>query len=55
MVHFALNECTIVDNHGKNVLYGKRNSNNCYVVVNDNNMKCNSVTINDVDLWHQWL
>lgn len=51
---FNKEECSVLDDQGKEILRGKRSSNNCYLL--NLNHQCSTITVDTVtDLWHQRL
>jgi hypothetical protein len=58
VVQFSKKECNIFDNCGKWQMGGERTIDNCYglpSLSSDSQIICNKATIDDSELWHQWL
>jgi hypothetical protein len=58
VVQFSEKECNIFDNNEKWLMEGERTSDNCYglpSLSSNSQIICNKATIDDNELWHQWL
>ena len=53
MVLFSKGKCLIMDESGKKLISGVRTLNNCYGLVPDVDIVCNSIRLPNKDLWHQ--
>ena len=53
MVLFSKGKCLIMDESGKKLISGVRTLNNCYGLVPDADIVCNSFRLPNKDLWHQ--
>ena len=53
MVLFSKGKCLIMDESGKKLISGVRTLNNCYGLVPDGDIVCNSIRLPNKDLWHQ--
>ena len=53
MVLFSKGKCFLLNESGKNVISGVHNLDNCYGLVPDANIVCNSIRFPSEDLWHQ--
>lgn len=53
MVLFSKGKCLVLDGLGKQIIGGVRTLDNCYGLVLDVEIACNSVSIPNEDLWHQ--
>ena len=55
MVLFSKGKCLVVNESGKKLISGVRTLDNCYGLVSDANIVCNSIHLPNKDLWHQWM
>ena len=53
MVIFSKGKCLVMDKFGKKLISGVRTLDNCYGLVPDVDIVCNSVRLPNEDLWHQ--
>ena len=53
MVLFSKGKCLVMDEFGKKLISGVRILDNCYGLVPDANIVCNSIRFPNEDLWHQ--
>ena len=53
MVLFSKGKCLVMDEFGKKLISGVRTLYNCYGLVPDANIVCNSIYLPNEDLWHQ--
>ena len=53
MVLFSKGKCLVMDEFGKKLISGVRILDNCYGLVLDANIVCNSIRLPNEDLWHQ--
>ena len=53
MVLFSKGKCLVMDEFGKNLISGVRTLENCYRLVLDADIMCNSIRLPNEDLWHQ--
>ena len=53
MVLFSKGKCLIMDESGKKLISGVRTLNNCYGLVPDADIVCNSIRLPNKDLWNQ--
>ena len=53
MVIFSKGKCLVMDKSGKKLISGVRTLDNCYGLVPDVDIVCNSVRLPNEDLWHQ--
>ena len=53
MVLFSKGKCLVMDESGKKLISGLRTLNNCYGLVPDADIVCNSIRLPNEDLWHQ--
>ena len=53
MVLFLKGKCLVMDESGKKLISGVRTLNNCYGLVPDADIVCNSIRLPNEDLWHQ--
>ena len=53
MVLFSKGKCLIMDESGKKLISGVCTLNNCYGLVPDADIVCNSIRLPNKDLWHQ--
>ena len=50
---FSKGKCLVMDESGKKLISGIRTLNNCYGLVSDIDIVCNSIRLPNEDLWHQ--
>ena len=53
MVLFLKEKCLVMDESGKKLISGVRTLDNCYGLVPDADIVCNSIRLPNEDLWHQ--
>ena len=53
MVLFSKGKCLVMDESGKKLISGVRTVDNCYGLVPDVDIVCNSIRLPNEDLWHQ--
>ena len=53
MVLFPKGKCLVMNESGKKLISGVRTFNNCYGLVPDADIVCNSIRLPNEDLWHQ--
>ena len=53
MVLFSKGKCLVMDKFGKNLISGVCTLDNCYGLVPDADIVCNSIRLPNEDLWHQ--
>ena len=53
MVLFSKGKCLVMDESGKKLISGVRTLNNCYGLVLDADIVCNSIRLPNEDLWYQ--
>ena len=53
MVQFSKGKCLIMNESGKKLISGVCTLDNCYGLVFDANIVCNSIHLPNEDLWHQ--
>ena len=53
MVLFSKGKCLVMDESGKKFISGIRTLDNCYGLVHDVDIVCNSIWLPNEDLWHQ--
>ena len=53
MVLFSKRKCLIMNESGKKLISGVRTLDNCYGLVPDADIVCNSLRLPNEDLWHQ--
>ena len=53
MVLFSKGKCLVMYESGKKLISGVRTLNNCYGLVPDADIVCNSIRLPNEDLWHQ--
>ena len=53
MVLFSKGKFLVMDEFGKKVIIGVRTLGNCYGLVPDADIVCNSIRLPNEDLWHQ--
>ena len=52
MVLFSKGKCLVMDESGKNLISGVRTLDNCYGLVPDADIVCNSIRFPNKDVWH---
>ena len=52
MVLFLKGKCLVMDELGKKLISGVRTLDNCYGLVPDVDIVCNSIRLSNEDLWH---
>ena len=55
MVLFSKGKCLVMNESGKKLISGVRTLDNCYGLVPDADIVCNSICLPNEDLWHQWM
>ena len=55
MVLFSKGKCLVMNESGKKLISGVRTLDNCYGLVPDVDIVCNSIRLLNEDLWHQWM
>ena len=55
MVLFSKGKCLVMDEFGKKLISGVHTLNNCYGLVPNVDIMCNSNRLPNEDLWHQWM
>ena len=55
MVLFSKGKCLVMDEFGKKLISGVHTLDNCYRLVPDVDIVCNSICLPNEDLWHQWM
>ena len=55
MVLFSKGKCLVMDELGKKLISGVRTLDNCYGLVPNADIVCNSIHLPNEDLWHQWM
>ena len=55
MVLFSKGKCLVVDESGKKLISGVHTLDNCYGLVPDTDIVCNSIRLPNEDLCHQWI
>ena len=55
MVLFSKGKCLVMDESRKKLISGVRTLDNCYGLVPDVDIVCNSIRLPNKDLWHQWM
>ena len=55
MVLFSKGKCLVMDESEKKLINDVRTLNNCYGLVPDADIVCNSIRLPNKDLWHQWM
>ena len=55
MVLFSKGKCLVMDESGNKLISGVCTLDNCYGLVPDANIVCNSIRFPNEDLWHQWM
>ena len=53
MVLFSKGKCLVMNESGKKRISGVRTLDNCYGLVPDADIVCNSICLPNEDLWHQ--
>ena len=53
MVLFSKGKCLVIDEFGKKLISSVRTLKNCYGLVPDADIVCNSICLPNEDLWHQ--
>ena len=53
MVLFLKGKCLVMDESGMKLINGVRTLDNCYGLVPDADIMCNSIRVSNEDLWHQ--
>ena len=53
MVLFSKGKCLVLDEFGKKIISGVRTLDNCYGLVPNVDIICNSICLSNEDLWHQ--
>ena len=53
MILFSKGKCLIMDEFGKKLISGVCTLDNCYGLVSDADIVCNSIHLPNEDLWHQ--
>ena len=53
MVLFSKGKCFVMNEFGKKLISGVRTLDNCYGLVPDADIMCNSIRLLNEDLWHQ--
>ena len=53
MVPFSKGKCLVMDESGKKLISGIRTLDNCYGLVPNVDIVCNSIRLPNEDLWHQ--
>ena len=53
MVLFSKGKFLVMDESGKKLISGVRTLDNCYGLVLDADIMCNSIRLSNEDLWHQ--
>ena len=55
MVQFSKGKCLIMDESGKKLISGVRTLENCYGLVPNVDILCNSICLPNEDLWHEMI
>ena len=55
MALFSKGKCLVMNESGKKLISGVRTLDNCYGLVPDADIMCNSIRLPNEDLWHQWM
>ena len=55
MVLFSKGKCLVMNESRKKLISGVRTLDNCYGLVPDADIVCNSIRLPNEDLWHQWI
>ena len=53
MVLFSKGKCLVINESGKRLISGVRTLDNCYGLVPNVDIVCNSIRLPNKDLWHQ--
>ena len=53
MVLFSKGKCLVMNESGKKLINGVRTLDNCYGLIPNANIVCNSIRLPNEDLWHQ--
>ena len=53
MVLFSKGKCLVINESGKRLISGVRTLDNCYGLVPNADIVCNSIRLSNKDLWHQ--
>ena len=53
MVLFSKEKCLVMDESGKKLISGVRTLDNCYGLIPDVDIVCNSICSPNEDIWHQ--
>ena len=53
MVLFSKGKCLVMDEFGKKLISGVLTLDNCYGLLPDANIVCNSICLPNEDVWHQ--
>ena len=53
MVLFSKGKCLVMDEFGKKLISDVHTLNNCYELVPNADIVCNSIRLSNEDLWHQ--
>ena len=53
MVLFSKGKCLVINKSGKKLIIGVHTLDNCYGLVPDVDIVCNSIHLPNEDLWHQ--
>ena len=53
MVLFSKGKCLVMDKSGKKLISSVRTLDNCYGLLPNANIVCNSIQLPNEDLWHQ--
>ena len=53
MVLFSKGKCLVMDKSGKKLIRDVRTLDDCYGLVPDDDIMCNSIRLPNEDLWHQ--
>ena len=52
MVLFSMGKCLVMDESGKKLISSVHTLDNCYGLVPDADIVCNSIRLPNEDLWH---
>ena len=55
MVLFSKGKCLVMNESGKKLISVVRTLDNCYGLVHDADIVCNSIRLPNEHLWHQWM
>ena len=55
MLLFSKGKYLVIDEFGKKLISGVRTLGNCYGLVPDTDIVCNSIRLPNEDLWHHWM